>query len=293
VVSWDYFNALEVPLLKGRFFTRADARLAVPLIRWFPAQPSPEGFDKPQATPCAIINAAMARRYWSGEDPIGHRLRVLFSPWLSVVGVVGDIKHSSLDSEAMPEIYLCDLQEPRAGMTMVIRAASPDTSNLASAIRAQVHSVDKDQPVSRMTTLGRVFSDSIGKPRFNAMMLAAFGVLAVALAAIGIFGVISYSVRQQTHELGVRVALGARRRHLFRQVVGEGLILGLTGIGLGLCGSLGLTRLMSGLLYAVSPQDLSTFLLVPILLLVVAVLASYLPARRAMLVDPVEALRCE
>jgi putative ABC transport system permease protein len=293
VVSSDYFSALEVPLIEGRFFDRADARTAVPLIRWFPGQPNPAGFDKPQAAPCAIINEAMARRYWSGQSPIGHKVRVLFSPSLTIVGVVGDIRHSSLDSKPSPEIYLSDLQEPRAGMTMVIRTASQDPAGLTGVIRQQVAAIDKDQPVSRVATMSRVLSDSVGKPRFNATLLAAFGSLALVLAAVGIFGVISYSVQQRAHELGVRMALGASAVNLFRLVISEGMMLALTGIGLGLCGSLILTRLISGLLYAVSPQDPSTFIVVSGVLFAIALLACYLPARKATHLDPVEVLRWE
>jgi putative ABC transport system permease protein len=178
-------------------------------------------------------------------------------------------------------------------MTMVIKTASGDPASMTGAIREQVQSIDKDQPLSRVATMGSVFSDSIGKRRFNAMLLAAFGLLALALAAVGIFGVIKYSVQQRAHELGVRMALGARTGNVVRLIVGEGLMLALVGIGLGVCGSLALTRLIAGLLYSVSPQDPSTFILVSIMLLAISLLASYLPARKATKVDPVEALRWE
>lgn len=206
--------------------------------------------------------------------------------------MVGDIRHSGLDSQPQPEIYLSDLQEPQSGMTLVIKTGD-DPASLAPAIRQEVQFVDKDQPVSRIRTMNRVFADSVSRQRFNALLLAAFGAMALTLSAIGIFAVMNYSVQQRTHELGVRIALGARPQSVVRFVVQEGMVLTLAGMALGLCASLAVTRLMSSLLYSVSPHDPSTLVIVSALLGLIAMSASYLPARRAANVDPVEALRFE
>jgi predicted permease len=290
-VSDDYFRTMKIPLRKGRFFSNADARVALPLIRWFEQQPFPEHFKEPQAAPAVIINETMARLYWPNEDPLGHRLSILFSPWLTVVGVVGDVHHTGLHTPPNPELYLSQLQEPQSAMAVMART-SGDPLQLASAAREQVKAIDKDLPVT-VTTMDQIFSNSLAGQRFNTLLLGIFASVAFLLAMIGVFGVINYSVAQRTHEIGIRIALGAQRGDVFRLVVGQGLILALVGVGLGTAGALALTRLITGLLYSVSPTDGPTFLMVSLIVTVVAVLACYLPARRATRVDPLVALRYE
>ena len=290
-VSDDYFRAMQIPLRKGRFFSNADARVALPLIRWFEQQPFPEHFNEPQGAPAVIINETMARLYFPNEDPLGKRLRVILSPWMTVVGVVGDVHHNGLSVPPNPEIYLAERQEPASSMAVMART-SGDPLQLAFAAREQVKAIDKDLPVT-VTTMDQMFSDSVAGQRFNTSLLGIFAAVALALAMIGVFGVINYSVAQRTHEIGIRIALGAQRGDVFRLVVGQGLVLALVGVGLGAVGAFALTRLISGLLFGVTPTDGPTFVMVSLIVTAVAFLACYLPARRATRVDPLVALRYE
>jgi putative ABC transport system permease protein len=290
-VSDDYFRTMQIPLRKGRFFNNADARVALPLIRWFEQQPFPEHFNDPQAAPAVIINETMARLYFPNEDPLGKRLRVVLSPWMTVVGVTGDVHHNGLNVPPNPEIYLSQLQEPQSSLAVMARTTG-DPLQLAAAAREQVKAIDKDLPVT-VTTMDQIFSESVAGQRFNTSLLGIFAAVALLLAMIGVFGVINYSVAQRTREIGIRIALGAQRRDVFRIVVGQGLVLALVGIALGAVGAFALTRLISGLLFGVSPTDGPTFVMVSLIVTVVAFLACYLPARRATKVDPLVALRYE
>lgn len=290
-VTNDYFRAMRVPLRKGRFFTDADARIALPVMRWFDQQPYPEHYNDPQAAPALIINETMARMFFPNEEPLGQRIRIVSSPWLTITGVVGDVRHSGLDRRPNPEMYLSNLQEPKGSLAVMVRTSS-DPSMLASAVREQVTALDQSLPMS-ITTMDQVFAESVGGPRFNMLLLGVFAALALGLAVVGVFGVINYSVAQRTREIGVRIALGAKRGDIFKLVVGQGMILALAGVAIGLGGALALTRLISKLLYGVTPTDPVTFLGVSVVLTSVALLASYIPARRAMKVDPMIALRCE
>ena len=290
-VTDDYFRTMQIPLRRGRVFTNADARVALPLIRWFEQQPLPEHFNDPQAAPAVIVNETMARLYWPNEDPLGRRLKILFSPWMTVVGVVGDVHHTGLNTPPNPEIYLSQLQEPQSSLAVMART-SGDPLHLAAAAREQVKAIDKDLPLI-VTTMDQIFSNSLAGQKFNTLLLGIFASVALLLAMIGVFGVINYSVAQRTHELGIRIALGAQRRDVFKLVVGQGLTLALVGVVLGAAGALAVTRLITGLLYGVSPTDGPTFVIVSLLVTVVAFLACYLPARRATRVDPLVALRYE
>jgi putative ABC transport system permease protein len=291
VVTNDFFQTLRIPLKKGRFFSDADARVALPVMRWYAQQPYPAHFNDPQPIPTVIINEAMASQYWPNEDPLGKRLRIVESPWLTIVGVVGDVHHTGLHVKPNPEIYLSDLQEPSSTLAVMMRT-SIDPLQLSAAARHEIQQIDKELPVT-ITTMDQIFSNSVAGQRFNALLLGIFASLALILAGIGVFGVINYSVAQRTHEIGIRLALGAQRRDVFNLIVGHGLILALVGVTIGATGAIALTRLMAGLLFGVSPTDVTTFVSVSLLVVVVATFACYLPARRATKVDPLVALRYE
>jgi putative ABC transport system permease protein len=265
--------------------------VALPVMRWYAQQPYPAHFNDPQPIPTVIINEAMARQYWPNEDPLGKRLRIVESPWLTIVGVVGDVHHTGLHVKPNPEIYLSDLQEPSSTLAVMMRT-SIDPLQLSAAARHEIQQIDKELPVT-ITTMDQIFSNSVAGQRFNALLLGIFASLALILAGIGVFGVINYSVAQRTREIGIRLALGAQRKDVFTLIVGHGLILALVGVVIGALGAFALTRLMAGLLFGVSPTDVTTFVSVSLLVVVVATFACYLPARRATRVDPLVALRYE
>jgi len=288
----DYFRTLAIPLRRGRLIALSDARTSVPVIRWWPEQPNPAHFSEPQAAPVVVINETMARRYWPGQDPIGKRLKVLFSPWITVIGVVGDVRHAGLAVEPRPEMYLPQSQEPRGAMAIMIRTVG-DPLALAAAVREQVRQFDHDLPLGELQSMEQVVHNSLGRPRFNTILLGALAGLALVLALVGIYGVISYSVAQRTHEIGVRTALGAESRDVVRLVLGRFVALTATGIAIGLAGALALTRLLGTLLFEVAPSDPWTFAVLAVVLGSVALLACYLPTRRALRVDPLVALRAQ
>jgi predicted permease len=286
VISPDYFRTMGIPLVRGRYFTEADNQ------------------DAPHVV---IVSERLAREYWPGGDPIGHQITfpgmekitspgaaVIQPTRFTIVGVVKGERNRGLEVEPEAEVYLPYSQQPAyyVPRTLVVRA-STDPRSLLSAIRQQVELLDKDQPLSDVRTLDEVVAQAEAGHRFPALLLGLFAGLALVLAAVGIYGVISYSVGQRAHEIGVRMALGAATGDVLRMVVKQGAIQAATGIGVGLFAALGLTRLMTSLLYGVRATDLSTFVTVTLLLGGVAVSASYVPARRAAKVDPMVALRYE
>ena len=289
--SPDYFRVLGVPLIRGRVFNASDARLSVPLIRWFAKQPPPEGYDRPQAPPVAVISETAARTYFRGEDPIGKRIRVLFSPEVTIVGIVGDVKHNALNQPAYAHIYLPQSQEVWDWTTFVLKTAATPAA-VAPAIRARLAALDPDIPVE-VRTMEAVRSESVGEPRLYALLVACFAAVALGLAVVGIFGVVSHTVVQRTREIGVRVALGAEQREIQRFVVGQGMRPVAAGLVAGFLGAAVLTQWLEKLLFEVEPTDPLTFAVVVVLLGTVAALACWIPARRAARLDPIAALRAE
>jgi predicted permease len=274
VVTPGYFETLAIPMVEGRAFAAGDSEDA-PLV--------------------VIVNQAMARNWWPGANPIGHRLLFHGRPvWRTVIGVVGNVRHGGLDDTAQPEIYvpfsqMANLQLPS---TLVLRTATDPTA-LSGLVRQAVRAVDPNLPVDRIQTMQQVVSASVGEPRFRTTLVGAFALMALIIASIGIYGVVSYGVSQRTREFGVRIAMGATANDVLSMVLRRALFLIGSGLALGLLGSAALTRSISGLLYDVKPLDGATFVGVPLLLCIVALLASYVPARRATDVDPIIALKHE
>ena len=281
VVTPGYFRALGMRLISGRAI---------------------EAQDDERAPGVVAINQAMANRYWKGEDPIGERFQLgggAGPGWVTVVGVVGDVRHNGLDTESMPQMYLPHAQFLLWGshaaigeMTLVIRS-SGDPVRLGNAVRREIRALDPNLPVSELRTMEQVISTSISRPRFLTLLLSVFAAVALALEAVGLYAVLAYSVSRRTHEIGIRIALGAREREVARLVVRQGLALALAGIAIGLVGNLALHGLVKSLLFGVSATDPLTLFAVSTLLAVIALVACWLPARRAARVDPVVALRSE
>jgi len=256
--------------------------------------------DGPQSQPVAVINEAMARTYWPNEDPLGRRFKVggpdSERPWLTVVGVVADVRQMGLDVPAKPEMYLpyrqVDYQKWFAPAYLVIRT-SVEPTTLAAAVRREVYAVDPEQPVSNVETMAEILGEESAPRDVGMTLLAVFAALALLLASLGIYGVLSFFVVQHTQEIGVRLALGAQPRAILALVMRKGMRLALAGVAFGLCGAFALTRLLESRLFGVSATDPLTFALVAALLAGVALLACLVPARRATKVDPMVALRYE
>jgi putative ABC transport system permease protein len=274
VVSSGYFNTLGIPLVRGRLFNEQDSR-DTPIVM--------------------VINETLARRHFPGEDPIGKRINLgnpNTSPWRTIVGIVADTRHKGLQEDPYPQMYGDYTQLARSSLTLVARTSS-DPMSLVGAIRSQVQEMDKDQPLYNVRTMEQVLSNSIARPRFYMTLIAIFAGVAMVLAAVGIYGVISYSVTQRSHELGVRMALGANAGDIFKLVIKQGMALALIGVGLGVVGAFALTRLMESMLFKVSATDPVTFAVISLALIGVALVACFVPARRATKVDPMVALRYE
>jgi putative ABC transport system permease protein len=274
-VTPDYFRTMEIPLLKGRVFS---------------------DFDRQETPLYAVISETMAKRYWPNEDPLGKELTIggagASDPPVEIIGVVGDVKHWGLDAEERAQLYISHLQEPPLRMTVIVRTTSDPTS-LAATMRREVLAIDKNQPVNSVRTMEDVLADSVSRRRFVMLMLSIFASIALILAVVGLYGVVSYIVAQRRHEIGLRIALGAQAKHILKLVVGQGVTLALVGVAIGLAAAFAFTRVLLSLLYGISATDVITFVGGSLLLLLVTLLASYIPAIKAMKVDPMIALRQE
>jgi len=272
-VSPSYFATIKIPVLRGRAFAEADR------------------YGSP---PVAIVNESLAHRLWPGGDAIGKKINVPWreSGWCDIVGVVGDSRDDSWNKETTPEVYRPNLQGRYLQGALIVRTAVPP-GRLGGAIINRISSANRDQGVDSVMTMDEVLSQSVIGPRFHAALFSFFAFLALLMASVGVYGVVSYSVSHRTHEIGIRMALGAKPTDILRLVIGQQMLMTLLGIAVGLGVALGLTRIISSLLYGVAPNDMSTFVGVPIALGMAALAASYIPARRALGVDPLNALRQE
>jgi putative ABC transport system permease protein len=272
MVSHDYLRAMKIPLIKGRHFTEPET--------------------KEEKAKAVIINEAFARAYFADDEPLGKRLIIdMGEPWTcEIVGVARDTTQFALGVGAYPLMYLPSI---RAGVAAVVIRSSGDPLALTASVREAVREVDRDLPIANIRSMDQILSSMSGNARFRTLLLGVFAAVALLLAAIGIYGVISYSVAQRAREIGIRIAIGAQNRDVLRLVVGQGMKLAMLGVGVGIAGALAFTRVLSGLLFNVSATDPLTFVGVSTLLALVALLACYVPARRAMNVDPMVALRCE
>jgi putative ABC transport system permease protein len=274
-VSTDYFKTMGISLERGRFFEPRDGRDTLPVI---------------------LIDQVLADRYWPGQDPLGHRIAKYGEGtpdkpvWREIVGVVGHVKKYGLDGRVKEQYYFPAIQVPRRSMALVLRTATDPTS-LVTAVRGAVRALDPDLPVFRVRTMEQVVDDTLLTRRFAMLLLMVFASVALVLSAIGLYGVIAYSVAQRTREIGIRMALGARSQDVVRMVVRRGMTLTAIGLGCGVVTALLVTRGMASMLFGVPPTDLVTFLTIALLLSTVAWLAAFLPARRAARVDPMVALR--
>jgi putative ABC transport system permease protein len=277
-VSPDYFRAMGISLQRGRVFDSRDTANSPPVI---------------------LVNRRLAEQFWPAEDPTGKRMKIgpidSQNPWAVVVGVVGDSRQSGLYGEPNFELYVPYAQERRgfvAPRDLVVRT-NGDAASLAGAVRQAVWAVDKDQPISNVRTMDQVLATAVSRERFQTLLLALFATLALVLACVGLYGVISYAVVQRTHEIGVRMALGAQPGDVLRLVINQGMLLTLIGLVIGVAGAFALTRFMTEMLFGITATDTLTFAAVPTVLGAIALLACYFPARRATKVDPLVALRYE
>ena len=245
----------------------------------------------------AVINDAFARRFWPGEDPIGKRFKFGDSgsnaPWMTIVGVVGDMRRTGLDVDVRCETFLPYTQRRFVGFLSLVVRAKSDPRTIATAVRDQVWAIDPNQPVSHIRTMDQLLDGMMAQRRLNMVLFALFGGVALVLAAVGVYGVISYSVTQRTHEIGIRMALGAGRADVLKLIVRNGMTLVLIGVAIGLIAAVALTRLMTTLLFGISATDPATFAAISGILTGVALAACFVPALRAIKVDPMVALRYE
>jgi predicted permease len=274
-VGGGYFRTMEIPLIVGRLFADSDTR------------------EVPRVT---VIDSRMANELWPGQSAIGQRLKTggqeSKTPWITVVGVVGAVKQYTLDTDSRIAMHFPLTQVPVRGMNVVLRSEQ-DPETLTAAVRAELKAIDPDLPMYRVRTMEARVEESLARRRFAMLLLSVFAALALGLAAIGVYGVMSYLVNQGTRELGIRLALGATPQGITRLIVGSGLQIALAGVGAGLVGAWLLTRFMQSLLFGVAATDPLTFTVIPIVLAAVTLIACYVPARRATRIDPVVCLRSE
>jgi predicted permease len=273
-VSPDYFKTMRIPLLKGRWFTAADRK----------------GTSK-----VVVINETAARRFWPGEDPVGRPIGVGqggFGDRAEIIGVVGDVRYGQMDEPPQPDVYISHLQASRGSMVLFARTVG-NPAAMTQAMEHEVHALNQDLPVFDVKTMNERIRDATSRARFSAILLAVFAAIALILAAVGIYGVMSYLVTQRTREIGIRIALGAGSAEVLALVVRRGAVLAAAGIGVGVFGALVTTRVLATLLYEVKPGDPATYVTISAVLAVVALVASYIPARRASSVDPSSALRAD
>jgi putative ABC transport system permease protein len=273
VVANAYFRTMNIPLIRGRLFNEQDPNDLKNRV---------------------VVNEALARRHWPDEDPVGKKIRISWGETIEdeIIGVVGDVRNASLDAAARSTTYWPYARFPYGTMTLAVRTGS-DPATLGPAVTSIVRGLDSQLAVNKIRTMGEVVSDSVAERRVTMLMLGIFAAAALLLAAVGIYGVIAYSVTQRTQEIGIRMALGARPPQVLRMVVGQAMALAAIGITVGAALSLAMSRLMEGLLFGVRPADPVTFTAVAAVLAAVAATASYVPGRRATRVDPVVALRSE
>jgi putative ABC transport system permease protein len=275
LVSPDYFKTIEAPLKRGRVFTAADNR---------------------QAPQVVLIDDAFVQRYFDSRDPVGVRIKrggpASEAPWMTIVGVVGNIKSDGFDQPDQPHLYMPIFQNPAYAMAIYLRTDVAPFA-LTQSLREQVHAADRDLPVFGETTMTQIAAESVSRRKFAMQVVGLFGVLALLLAGVGIYGVIAYSVSQRTREIGIRVALGASRGAILSWILKQGMILTIAGVVVGIGGAVVLTRLLRSLLFGVGPTDVLTYAVLAVVLTVVALIACYVPARRATKVDPLVALRYE
>jgi predicted permease len=274
VVAGHYFEAMQIPLLHGRLFNQHDTQ------------------DAPRVV---VIDEYMAQQFWPGQDPIGKRIRpgiLGVGPWLTVVGVVGRIKQYTLDVDSRIAFYFPHTQVPQRGMNVVVRSGA-DPAALASAVKQEIRAIDPDLPLYDVRTMDQRVAASLATRRFSMTLLAIFAAVAVALATIGVYGVMSFLVNQGTREIGIRIALGATQRGILTLVLTRGMALAGGGVAVGLAGAFGAARLLRSFLFGIRATDPMTFLMIPLVLIAVVLLATLVPARRASRIDPIDSLRCE
>jgi len=269
IVSPDYLNVMGIPLRQGRPFNERDTGTS----------PS-----------VAIVSESLGRKFWGQESPLGKRVTIGGAKQPSeIVGVVGDVKEAGIDDVVTPGVYVPYQQQPWPAFTIVLRSSS-DPKSLGNIIQREVMAIDKDQPIGTPITMEEVLAEKLSQRRLNMVLLGTFGIIALLLALIGIYGVISYTVTERTHELGLRMALGAQPRHILKLIVGQGMLLALIGVGIGFAVALGLSRYLSSLVFEISVTDPVIYLGCASLLCIAALIACYLPGRRAMKLDPMQAL---